>query len=465
MGLGMKKGFLIWVLPVLVFLAACGAPSRESGPEVPVFVALEEMTGAHTRVVWLQDAWEHEDVFSDQGRLRLMSLDSRDGLGERERIPGPSRLRRPLLSPCGEWIVFSREDDGGVWLLGWASDEPVRIAEGLALALAELEGTLWIYVGREPVNEDSNPAFARVVRVDAANPEVEKPVWDAAPVSRDNFQLSADGRFAGGVFPWPEAGIADLEAGTWSPTGRGCWVGLAPMAEPLTWILDGAHRNLLMVHARSGERWQVPLARHEAFGGHEIYHPRWSSHPRFLSVTGPFKIRKGGNNIRGGGADVEVFVGRFAEDWRSVEAWVQVTDNAHANFFPDVWVARTEGAAVSGVVSGAESGRGAEVERFAVEARLLEITPTPSLEDIAPYTQALAAHLYEVLAGPEAWVGERILVAHWVIRDRTEVEAAPDTAGRVFRMKIRDYDAAPELEGERLVIEVSDLLLPLFVAE
>jgi hypothetical protein len=450
------------VFAFLGLMTACGGDAGD--PESAVY-ALEEVTGAHTRVVWLQDAWEHEDVFSDQGRVRLMTLDSRDGQGEQIRVPGPAPLRRPLLSSCGEWIVYSRDDDGGVWKLGWDAAAPIRISDGVALAVVELEETLWIYIGHDPVDPGVNVAYERVVRVDAMNPGREEFVWDAAPVGRDNFQLSADGRMAAAVFPWPNAGIADLEAGIWEQTGRGCWPGMAPLEEPLMWILDGAHRNIMMAHGPSGDRWQIPIARHEAFGGHEIYHPRWSSHPRFMAMSGPYKIRKGGNNIRGGGDSVEIFVGRFDEDWRSVEAWAQVTDNEHANFFPDVWVART-GEVREGPLPGRESvSQVADATVYDVRVRLLEITPTPSLADIAPYTEALAAHLYEVIEGPDELASEQILIAHWVIRDRLPVDGKPSETGTVSTLRIREYDAVPELEGERLVIEVSDLLLPLFVAQ
>lgn len=426
---------------------------------------LESLTGAHTRVVWLQDAWEHEDVFSARGRVRLMALDSRDGRGEQVQIEGPAPLRRPLISPCGQWILYSRNDDGGVWVLGWDSEVPSRLTDGVALAVTDAEEGFWVYVGRAPVDPDAMDAFAEVVRVNAMNGSLEEPVWKEAPVGRDNFQVSPDGRWAGALFPWPTAGLADLETGTWQEMGRGCWTGLAPLEEPLMWILDGAHRNLNMVHGSSGERWQVPVARHEAFGGHEIYHPRWSSHPRILTVSGPYKIRKGGNNIRGGGDSVEIHVGRFAADWRSVEAWVQVTDNAHANFFPDVWVADS-----GEVTAGPLAEAGSETEErdttvYTVEARRLEVTPTPSMEDIAPYTQALAAHLYEVLEGPEAMTGEKLLIAHWVIREGETLVDAPGQAGEIAQLRIREYDAVPELEGERLVIDVSNLLLPLYVAE
>lgn len=444
----------------LFLVSAVGCSIFSGGPH-----AVEDVTEAHTRVVWLQDAWGHADVFSDAGQVRLMSLDSRDRRGERVRVEGPALLRKPLISPCGEWIVYSRGDDNGIWVLAWDGREPRRLIDGLALALHASESDLWVYAGREPLDANRN-AFSKVVRVRLNGEGPEETVWDAVSVGRDNFQVSADGRYAGGLFPWPNAGIADLKAGTWVETGKGCWTGTAPLVRPLMWILDGSHRNLTLVAPESGERWQIPLARHEAIGGHEIYHPRWSSHPRFMAMSGPYKIRKGGNNIRGGGDSVEIHVGRFAEDWRSVEAWVQVTDNEHANFFPDVWVAGSdtvsqEANAGSGQVEPAAADPG-NVE---LEVRLLEITPTPSLSDIAPYTRALAAHLYEVVSAPEDFVAERILIAHWVLRDKKPVEGPPPEPGNLSRLTVREYDTVRELEGERLVIDVSDLLLPLYVSD
>jgi hypothetical protein len=50
-----------------------------------------------------------------------------------------------------------------------------------------------------------------------------------------------------------------------------------------------------------------------------------------------------------------------------------------------------------------------------------------------------------------------------VIRAGERVAAADAAAGEERTLRVRAYDAVPGLEGERLVIEGSDLLLPLFV--
>jgi hypothetical protein len=72
--------------------------------------------------------------------------------------------------------------------------------------------------------------------------------------------------------------------------------------------------------------------------GYEVYHPRWSNHPRVMSMTGPYKVGTGANLIAGGGSGVEIYVGRFNSDFNAVESWWQITHNNYADFFPDVWV-------------------------------------------------------------------------------------------------------------------------------
>ena len=55
-----------------------------------------------------------------------------------------------------------------------------------------------------------------------------------------------------------------------------------------------------------------------------------------------------------------------------------------------------------------------------------------------------------------------IAVAHWVIRDARPVAGAERRGGERLRLVLHPYDARPELEGKRLVLETTDLTLPLF---
>ena len=72
--------------------------------------------------------------------------------------------------------------------------------------------------------------------------------------------------------------------------------------------------------------------------GYEVYHPRWSNHPRIMAMTGPYKVGSGSNRIAGGGREVEIYVGRFNANFTAIESWWRVTNNDRGDFFPDVWL-------------------------------------------------------------------------------------------------------------------------------
>jgi len=329
--------FHVMVASLLMF-SGCNRSSREI---VQVSQNVEELTGAHTRIVWVQDAHERRDVFARGNQLRLMGYDSRDGRGERVILPGPGNFAKPMLLDDGETIIFSNAVDGYVYGVNWKGTESVRLVKGRALEVwRDRSGVDWVYVGTD-LAQTRAPSYHSVTRHRIDNPSISEHVWEGQPVGEDSFQISADGRVAGGTFPWPECGIMHIQEQRIEILGRGCWTSLSPDNSYRFWIFDGSHRNLMMFDTVSGDRTTVPVAQASGIDGHEVYHPRWSNDPRIMALTGPYKIRHGGNNIRGGGADVEIYIGRFREDFGAVEAWVQVTSNAYANFFPDVWVSRT----------------------------------------------------------------------------------------------------------------------------
>ena len=81
----------------------------------------------------------------------------------------------------------------------------------------------------------------------------------------------------------------------------------------------------------------VNLTNAPGFEGAEVSHPRWTNHPRFLTITGPYN-QGGANQSRTGGKQTEVYVGRFSADFSKVEAWARVTSNSWGDSHPDVWI-------------------------------------------------------------------------------------------------------------------------------
>ena len=467
----MRSHWLLRLLPGAYALLGSGClPSGNATSRLNIEV--ESLTGAHTRIVWVQDTHDRTDVFARGDRLRLMGFDSRDGRGERVVLAGPGSFAKPMLLDDGSTILFSDYSNGHVYRVDWEGEALVRLVQGRALEVwRDRGGADWVFVGTEPA-QGGAPAYHRVTRHRVDDPDVSVHVWEGQPVGEDNFQVSADGRIAGGNFPWPQCGLMHLSEQRIEILGRGCWTSLAPDNSYRFWIFDGSHRNLLLFDTVSGGRTTIAVSRAPGIDGHEVYHPRWSNHPRIMTMTGPYTIRSGGNNIRGGGEDVEIYLGRFDEDFQTIEAWVQLTSNQWANFFPDVWVRRDDGGisddapvsvlSMDDIVQRAANQRVAReslpqpvVER--VRARVVEASLIPDPADIAPYRRALVFHKYEAVDGPRE--GEQLLVAHWGILDARALPDARRPVGSEHDLTLVLFDDHPELEGERVVMDFENFLL------
>ncbi|MCF8055863.1 MAG: hypothetical protein K9K37_04380 [Desulfocapsa sp.] len=328
------------ICPFVLMSACRGEQAQENGK---AFSTLRAFTGSPTRVVWVQDLLDNRDVVGEGNHLGLMGYDSEDGRGERFILPGPENFMRPLISPSGRQVVFSSFAEKTVQVVDWSGKNRKTLTNGLAVATWRDpgDGVEWIYIARSPLSKSKGPTFQHLYRVQLNNPATEELIWDKTVFSAA-VQLSRDGRRFSSEIPWPDCAVIDLDKMEARRYGRGCWPALAPDNSYRFWFFDGAHRNLEMVDTRKGTRHRIPLTNAPGIEGNEVYHPRWSNHPRYMVMTGPYTIREGGNNIRGGGAGVEIYAGRFNDSYTAVEAWLQVSTNQRADFYPDMWVARDE---------------------------------------------------------------------------------------------------------------------------
>ena len=423
----------------------------------------------HTRVVWIQDTGDGTDYNGNGAELLLMGLDSADGRGEHPILSAVSSYAKPYITPAGGQVVFSNRHERGVYVVGWDGTGLRRLADGFALEVWRDPGTgvEWVYVGTGEADTRAN-SYHQVRRHRIDDPGDSELVWDRSPVSEDNFQLSADGRRASGVFPWPDVGLADLVRHRWTKVGEGCWTSLSPGDPSLLWYFDGTHRNLTLVDTTSDERWRIRINGAPGIDGFEVYHPRWSNHPRFFTMTGPYAVGDASNKIRDGGGRVEVYLGRFGEDFRTVEAWTQVTHNGRADFYPDAWidprVADLPAATRPVTLAGAAPVATLDLPRRVVlEVSLLHDVPLPTPASIAPYREGLLALEYqvlEVIAG--AYPLDTIVVAHWVIDEGNVLPGAERSTNRRYRLALDLFDDHPELEGRRVVMDADDVTLPLY---
>lgn len=428
------------------------------------------------RVVWVQDMGDGRDVDALGSNLRLTGLDTGDGKGERAILEAVGNYVKPLISPRGDRVVYSDRIRKKVSIVNWDGSGLRELVGGFGLALWRdpRDGREWVYYGHEEMMEGGFHCRA-VYRTTLDSPGAGELVWDKAPVNIDSFQLSADGRMAGGNLPWPGGGVAHLPNKSLEIFTKGCWPALATVkGKSYYWVFDGAHRNLTIIDLQNKNKWQVRINGAPGIEGHEVYFPRWSNHHRIMAMTGPYKVGSGANRIAGGGREVEIYVGRFNADMTNIEFWWQITRNDRGDFYPDVWVAPAEGvkqaAAKKSDITKAQPRTIApgktvpkkSVERLVVEARLTDPSVIPTPRDIAPYRRALLVNGYEVvrmISG--SYRQKKIMVAHWVIEDGQVLEKAKREKGKTYRMVLERFDDHPELEGERLIMDSDEFKLTL----
>jgi hypothetical protein len=449
-------------------LSCAGAAPVVQGPGAEV----RALTGAHTRAVWVQG--DGSDPRASGLQLVLMGFDSHDGRGERVILGTPGSYVQPLLTPRGDRIVFSSRAIPGppeVFIVNWDGTGLRTLADGFALDVWEHpeDGSEWVYMG----TDSEEAGFATVSRFPIDMPDRREVVWNKSVVGRDGFRVSADGQYASGLMPWPRAMLAELPNGAMSKLGEGCWTSLIDARGLLFWYFDGAHRNVTMVDVETGARWMVNINHAEGFDGAEVYHPRWSNHPRFFTISGPYN-QGGRNQARTGGKQVEIYMGRFSEDFTEVEAWARVTNNSGGDSMPDVWVdladtaypRRPSGPIGHPTAARASTGQPAgagDAAPLVVSVRLDRAGPIPTPQEILPYRNALVVNEYrvvEVLQG--TYTARRIQIAQWAIRDSREIAGARKIPGAAFTLTLDRYDARAELEGERLITDGAATALPLY---
>ncbi len=447
----------LFLFPLLLLLAACGGPRPADEAPAPTgkaegLLTPKELTGGTLRAVWIRETGDGTDWHGAGPNLKLMGFDSTDGRGVRVLHEGRPNYNKPLLSPDGQTIVFTDLSDGvgRLMRMPWGGTDPIPMGAGLALDVWKApDGSIWVYAGDGPMDYRGN--VARVFRFPLDDPEAHEVVWDHK-VARDNFQLGRSGKYAGGLFPAAEAGgVVDLETLDFNVYASGCWGSLSPGPRGLLWIFDGRHRNLLLFASdtswlpdKENDRWRVNITAAEGIDGRRVYYPRWSNHSRFFAVSGPMS--------HGAYEQADIYVGRFAEDYRSVEAWTRLTDDDRPDLYPDVRVvpsADGKGSTGSGGMPGSVDIDPADV--FQTRGVLLEKTRTPTPKEVAPYRRALAAYRYRVEQMPGGEGPGEIMVAHWVIRNGEAVRSFRRNTGETYPLALVPYDGNPAFEGERVV--------------
>ena len=343
------------------------SPSGKSARarETQTHTAFTSLThGTPTRLVWIKDPSEKvSDTFAEKNSLLLMAWDSREER-PRQLASHPGNFGRPLITPDGETVVFTdkRLQRRGqtrhlrplIRAVPWQGGRPRGLSPGFAVdTWADPKtGRLWIYA-LDTVHDSTLPSVtgSTLIRFPLDDPRQRETVWTRTRLSLDSVQVSRDGQRFAALFPWPDAGVADITTGHWTKLDVGCWPALAPDNSYLAWLFDGAHRNLLMVAPENNRRWKINISEGPLLRGKETYHPRWSNHPQFIAFTGPYTKKKKGarNAISTGGLSAEIHIGRLSTDLSHLESSAQLTRNKNGDFYPDLWISGADTVTIAGM--------------------------------------------------------------------------------------------------------------------
>ncbi len=270
---------------------------------------IEDLTQARTKIVWAKGVTStyESDVYSSS--YALMGYDTREGF-PREIVSGPVSCANPWITPDGARVIYNDWPDTTVYIVDWSGENKQELLKGFALSVWEdpSTGQQWVYASDVP--------YGTVVRRYLINaPDEGELVWNKSKVSI-RFRVSADGTRGGGEFPWPQAGVVTLPNGDFEAYGSGCNSMIAPDNSYRFFHLMGGHRKILMYDDGGENSRAITIDEAPGLDGQGAWIPKWSSDVRFLTVAGPHNNPEKLHDI---------YLGRFDEDFNSVDSWVQVT--------------------------------------------------------------------------------------------------------------------------------------------
>lgn len=320
------------LLPAFLFATVCPAPAQS----VPAAAANPAI-----RAVWVQQLSGEPDSRGQGSSFRLMASEIPASPAPRVLLAGPQNISRPLLSADGSTVYFTNRNatttgegiayQPEIFGIPFSGGEPTKLGSGMAVAVWRAPDVSEFLYALSTLQTSRRPGLTGdiLVRFHPEKPDDREIVWTTTPLGADNFQLSRDGTRAAGLFPWPQAGLADMNSQTFSALAQGSFPSLAPDDSYALFVLDGDRRRLRFFVPAVDPGWDlqptVLLPRKDG----EINQPRWTNDPRYLTFSGPAAT----------GDSTDVYLARMRADLRGFEQVTPLSSDPAPDYFPDVWVA------------------------------------------------------------------------------------------------------------------------------
>jgi len=354
----------MWMILAFAAMTLLPAPARELYAEEDWYkktaASIRELTGAHTRIVWLRDRDENVNSWGFGTNTMIIGLDTDDGKGERTIVGDQSGVAWPFFTPDGKGLVFTRVDFNPLkrhlMYVNWDGTGLREIAVGWLVGAAgkdPKEGFTWLYGLAEA---EGGKLVVKRIRMD--KPEVVETLWDKEN-GPGGGTFTPDGKYVGGVYNFaPGAapcGVYETPNGAYINIANGCQPCMLPCTNPYRFfIFNGDHRsgniytNFNDKDAMKAQRLNLADAP-AADNKHEVCWPRWSNSPRFMLLGAPFSSARNEDGIPFPGAaedpkyrrfhdNIEISIGRLDKDLTRIEKWVQITSNKKGDYLPMAWI-------------------------------------------------------------------------------------------------------------------------------
>ena len=304
------------------------AAALDLSPHPPADMAgqLRRFAGGPVRLVWAR-ATRTGDFYQMKATGQLYGYDTEDGKGERCILPEVRSYAKPLLTPDGSHVVFTDYVNGRCFEVAFDGTGLRELVPGYASDVWQDPASkmAWVYV--RTICRDPAGPIRRYRLNDVTQSEL---VWDATPTGQDQttyFQVSADGLRAVDGFPWPQMGLADVAARDFKVIGGGCWPSIAPDQSQRMFYFRGVHTAIQFFDEPGAASRTINLATIPGWKGRKLYHPRWSSHVRFMTATAPQWV-----------PETELYLGKFDEGFTKIESWFRITYNDTEDCFGDALI-------------------------------------------------------------------------------------------------------------------------------
>jgi hypothetical protein len=279
---------------------------------------IEVFTGGRTKIVWARGVTANVDNDIATKNYKLMGFDTREGQ-ERVIVPGPISCADPWITSDGQRVIFSSWPDTIVYIADWSGQNVRPLLKGFGLCIWNDPATNldWVYFSEVPYG-------SRVYRCEIDSINHAELVWNKSPVSI-RFRVSADGKQAGGEFPWPNAGEVSLPNGSFTRYGSGCNAQMAPDNSYRFFHLESGHQEITMYDYGGANSRIIRL---DTVPGDTqkttVWIPKWSNDSRFFTV----EIEK----------NQDIYMGKFSGDFSAVQEWLRITNNSYFDDYAYAWI-------------------------------------------------------------------------------------------------------------------------------